>query len=801
GSGSYSVCETNVTRPKPVSGVIGAAFSGVSINVAKILQIFKIPQISYASTSTELSDKTRFEYFSRVVPPDNRQAQAMVQVVRALGWKYVSTVAVQGDYGEKGISSFTSQASSAGICVAVAEKILRNANETDFDNTIAHLAAKPEARGVIMFVDEDNIRKLLAAAVRANITDRFLWVGSDSWGAKVHPVRNQEHVAEGAITILPQRTPLPGFDKYFRSLRPPVREDDCVGGRPRRPHINCRDIWFHEFWSQAFNCTFDRRERGERRCTGNETLTKYKQEGLVPFVVDAVYALAHALHNMLVARCGGVTLCKEVQPVPDGQQLLKHIRNVSFIGRQKRKVRFNEYGDAIGFYNIYQFQKRDGKYEYYQIGEWVESLSYLSTSKMKWRGDSSETPSSICSQPCPLGKIRNFQDACCWSCVKCPEGDRIDNDTCVECPLGHLPTADYRSCYRLTAEYMAWSSGWALVPAAISSVGIVVTLLVIAVFLRFNNTPVIKASGRELCYVLLCGIVVCYAMTFVILMKPSVVSCTMMRIGLGLCLNICYSALLTKTNRISRIFNMGMRSIKRPPYTSPRSQIAICFGLVSIQLIGIVVWLILERPSTKEVYPNRRTAVLTCGISSLSQVVSLGYNMVLIILCTWYAFKTRKIPENFNEAKYIGFTMYSTCIVWLAFVPIYFTTYNEYKVQLASLCICVTISATVALLCLFTPKLYIVIFQPYKNVRQAGGGNQNSAGRPNNMRFARTRQIPTASSQLTQLNSAPASSMSLNVKALSTASEGEPAANGNTPLLSPAGAGGSCAPLLVSAVS
>ena len=145
--------------------------------------------------------------------------------------------------------------------------------------------------------------------------------------------------------------------------------------------------------------------------------------------------------------------------------------------------------------------------------------------------------------------FRFRQDACCWSCVKCPEGDRIDNDTCVECPMGHLPTADYRSCYQLTAEHLAWSSGWALVPAVISSIGIVVTLLVIAVFLRFNNTPVIKASGRELCYVLLCGIVVCYAMTFVILMKPSVVSCTMMRIGLGLCLSICYSALLTKTNR------------------------------------------------------------------------------------------------------------------------------------------------------------------------------------------------------------------------------------------------------------
>lgn len=92
------------------------------------------------------------------------------------------------------------------------------------------------------------------------------------------------------------------------------------------------------------------------------------------------------------------------------------------------------------------------------------------------------------------------------------------------------------------------------------------------------------------------------------------------------------------------------------------------------------MWLLIERPGTKEVHPQPLTAVLTCGVSNLSLVLSLLYNMLLIILCTFYAFKTRKIPENFNEAKYIGFTMYSTCIVWLAFVAIYFGTYNDYKV-------------------------------------------------------------------------------------------------------------------------
>ena len=102
---------------------------------------------------------------------------------------------------------------------------------------------------------------------------------------------------------------------------------------------------------------------------------------------------------------------------------------------------------------------------------------------------------------------------------------------------------------------------------------------------------------------------------------------------------------------------------------------------MSVQFGGCVAWLLIDRPTTKEVHPYPLTAILTCGVSNLSLVLSLLYNMLLIILCTYYAFKTRKIPENFNEAKYIGFTMYSTCIVWLAFVPIYFGTNNDYKVS------------------------------------------------------------------------------------------------------------------------
>lgn len=103
-------------------------------------------------------------------------------------------------------------------------------------------------------------------------------------------------------------------------------------------------------------------------------------------------------------------------------------------------------------------------------------------------------------------------------------------------------------------------------------------LFCIFIFFRFNRTPVIMASGRELCYVLLIGFLLCYGMTYIILARPTQNRCAILRIGLGLCLCICYAAIFVKTNRISRIFNRGIKSVQRPIYTSPMSQIAISMG-------------------------------------------------------------------------------------------------------------------------------------------------------------------------------------------------------------------------------
>lgn len=257
-----------------------------------------------------------------------------------------------------------------------------------------------------------------------------------------------------------------------------------------------------------------------------------------------------------------------------------------------------------------------------------------------------------------------------------------DEETCQSCDDKSKPNPNRTGCVRLPEVYIEFSSPWFLLPAAFCIFGMITTIFVLVVFIRYNRTPVIMASGRELCYLLLLGIFMSYATAFVMLVRPSPVLCAIRRLGIGVSLCFIYAALLTKTNRIYRIFNVGIKAmVKRPSYTSPRSQILICTCLVSVQVVGGLTWLGFEKPATEYRLHEKDYLAMECRSSQVATMMSLFYNMFLIVLCTVYAFKTRKIPQNFNEAKYIAFTMYSTCIVWSAFIPIYFGANHDFRVS------------------------------------------------------------------------------------------------------------------------
>ena len=332
-------------------------------------------------------------------------------------------------------------------------------------------------------------------------------------------------------------------------------------------------------------------------------------------------------------------------------------------------------------------------------------------------------PSSMCGRTCLNNEAQDFVDDthCCWSCIPCTTFQYLPTPyACVDCPMGTKPRRDLKTCIPISLEYLSYDSYIAIGAMIIAAIGFVVTSYVIYVFIKFRETPVVKASGRELSFVLLGGILCCYGMTFVIIMKPNDIVCGAQKFGIGFCFAVCYSALLTKTNRIARIFRAGKRTVKRPKFISPKSQLFICVALVIVQVIIGAVWMVMSPPKAGPFYPTRWDNQLVC-ISAVGTQYMIGfaYPIVLIIVCTIYAVLTRTIPEAFNESKYIGFTMYTTCIIWLAFVPIYFSTANNIKIRLSTMCFSISLSATVSLVCLFTPKMHIILLHPERNIRQS----------------------------------------------------------------------------------
>lgn len=207
--------------------------------------------------------------------------------------------------------------------------------------------------------------------------------------------------------------------------------------------------------------------------------------------------------------------------------------------------------------------------------------------EMQWSGGDHKFPESVCSFPCESGERKKMVKGvpCCWHCELCDGYQYVmDEFTCDTCPFDMRPFKNRTGCRPTPIIKLEWSSPWAIIPVFLAILGILATTGVIVTFVRFNDTPIVRASGRELSYVLLTGIFLIYLITFLMIAEPSVVVCAFRRLLLGLGMCISNAAMLTKTNRIYRIFEQGKKSVTPPRFISPASQLIITFILISVQV-------------------------------------------------------------------------------------------------------------------------------------------------------------------------------------------------------------------------
>ncbi|XP_076047779.1 metabotropic glutamate receptor 1-like isoform X5 [Oratosquilla oratoria] len=707
-AGNYTSCEKKTN--KNLVGVVGPGSSAVTIQVQNLLQLFSIPQVGYSATSKDLSDKSRFPYFMRVVPSDYYQAQVMVDLVRRYNWTYVSAVHTDGNYGQSGMTAFRELAERNNICIAKEDSVLSNAEDEAFDEVIRQLLEDQKARVVVCFCEGMTVRHLLIAAQRNNVTSRFLFLGSDGWADRSDVVEGLESAALGGLSIRIQAAYVQAFDPRYFGLR---------------PDNNTRNPWFQEFWQRRFNCSLKGEDmvEGLPPCTGEESLQdKYKQDTKMAFVMKAIYAMAHGLHDMWAALCPDEPgLCDAMRPI-NGSLYWQYLMNVTF-PFMNETVSFDARGDPPGRYDIMNYQRlQNGSYEYVHVGTW-DNGSLTLHSPVVFKTSDGQPPNSVCSEPCGLGQVKSFVDTgdsnqrCCWICADCKDDEyQFDESTCSRCHNDSWPNANRTGCDPRPVEHSLWTDDSSLVSLCLGTLGFLATSFTMGVFIRYNHTPVVKASTRELSYLIFFGMMIAYGSTLPLVARPTRITCSLTRIMPGLSFSMIYASLFTKTNRIARILAGNKKIItSKPRFMSATAQVVITLLLISIEL-GIIVGMLIHQPALVDKdYSRANKVVLICNTTPLGIMAPMSWVFVLIVLCTIYAIKTRNLPENFNEAKFIGFSMYTTCVIWVAWFPIYFG--SDHKI--ICMCVCTSLSAIVTLVLLFFPKLYIILFRPDKNDRSA----------------------------------------------------------------------------------
>ncbi|KFD58623.1 hypothetical protein M513_00316 [Trichuris suis] len=729
--------QTNLPEMSNIVAVIGPGSSDVSIAVQNLLQVFHIPQVGYSATTKTLSDKTEFKYYMRVVPSDSWQAKAMVDIVRYFNWSYVAVIYTDGNYGEKGFEELQRNfEEEEALCIGVSEKIKSLAPPEEYDRLIDSLMSyRPKITVAICFCEGDTIKKIFEATKRVRQKlkvrsrqpqDSLQWIGSESWSDRKDVVTGVEDVATGAYSFRIYSPRVPHFEKYYFSLT---------------PENNKRNPWFIDFWEEKFNCSYRKFTRllYQRRCKGSENVTfGYKPDPKLSQVVTSIYTVAYALDSMYKDVCTGYIakgVCPAMVPV-DGSKLFQYMLKTEFRDFSGQSIYFDKNGDPPARYDILNYQGKQAGYV--TVGTWghvwreVEPLNRTSHPVVKYgsklridrrkilwhngRSGSSYTPVAKCSYECGIGEIKKIQAMkCCWTCVPCFENEYLLNEyKCKECPVGSWPVENRTACYKLDVEYMRWGDAEAIVCVVFACAGILATVFTTTIFVMKNTTPVVKATTRELSYMILGGLLLCYATTFIIVTPPCTVTCVLLRMVPCLAFAMIYGALFTKTNRIARILAASKKIItKRRRFLSTGAQVVITCILIGVELVITVVFLILEPPAAEFDHSIPRRVLLVCRFSKMGFFAPFGFDLFLVSMCTLYAIKTRNLPENFNEAKFIGFTMYTTCIVWLAFLAIYFGSNKKDT----TMCICFSLSASVALVLLFFPKLYVILWRPEKNVR------------------------------------------------------------------------------------
>ncbi|KAL6058688.1 hypothetical protein STEG23_035837, partial [Scotinomys teguina] len=364
--------------------------------------------------------------------------------------------------------------------------------------------------------------------------------------------------------------------------------------------------------------------------------------------------------------------------------------------------------DNVLFPNVYQIAHKDAC-----LPKAMVSLMLYFT--WTW------VPTSTCSLTCTAG-FRKFHEEhradCCFDCAFCPENE-VSNETdmehCMPCQEDQYSNTEHTHCVQRHVSFLAYEDPMGMTLACMSLCFSALTVLILGAFVKYKDTPIVKANNRILSYILLISITFCFLCSFLFIGHPNTVTCILQQTTFGVFFTVAVSTVLAKTITVVLAFKLttpGERLRGMLVSGAPKFVIPIC---TVVQLILCGIWMVTSPPFIDtDTHSEHGQIIIVCNKGSVIAFhFVLGYLGSLALGSFTLAFLARNLPDRFNEAKFLTFSMLVFCSVWVTFLPVYQSAKGKVMVAVEVFSI---LTSTAGLRgCIFLPKCYVIFIRPDSN--------------------------------------------------------------------------------------
>ncbi|KAG6539495.1 type-2 vomeronasal receptor [Crotalus adamanteus] len=707
---NYS-CGTNDNLLALVDG----AKRDISIQVSTLVGLYKVPQIRYKIISEALSDKIQFPFFHQMLPKEGIHYPGIVQVLLHFRWALIGLFASDTENGENFMRIFTPMLVRNGICVVISERFSTTRPTASFRDAIS------KWRQVNVFVHFMEYDSLVDRILPFHLTLKVL---TGSIEGKVWITTTL-----GTYSIKKQNV-----FKYIHSVW------SFSFQAKKRTKDNAYESTFFlepQFQDRSFCCSFSKHlfsVKGRRRCTQKAPLGSQKKSNRIQipnnqYVYSAIKTLAHTVNAAYSSRCRKRRKEGEecfgaprLQPWQFHSFLNKNV----FCNISQKKLYLDQNGEIAADLDIMMWLVHPKKEPMEEIlGSFERQRLIINKdplSRLKLLNKS--LPQSQCVENCHPGffkQVREGEPVCCYDCIPCPEGTisiQEDTEKCTKCPDDQFPTKNQVQCITKTRHFLSYEEHLGLILISFVLFLFLTTGFVLIIFLKYRETPIVKTNNRDLSYILLVSLLLCFLSSFFFIGQPRKVTCLLRQPVFTIVFSVAVSSMLAKTITVVLAFlatKPGNRVRRWLRKNLANSIILSCSG---VQIIICSIWLGVCPPfPDSDLHSQPGEIILQCNEGSVTMFyIVLGYMCFLASICFIVAFLARNLPGAFNEAKLITFSMLVFCSVWVSFLPTYLSTKGKYMVAVQVFSI---LASSAGLLgCIFFPKCYIIILRPDLNTKK-----------------------------------------------------------------------------------